>query len=168
MTSFLSLPAEIHQHIQNECSFPASMSLKLTCRLLHGRLPDVVISPEHLAEEDTSIFAKERDLWACYDCLRLRPAKEFLDKHRKGKTGRNGTSPMKRCCVECGVKMEPGSHQLPRISEVFAIYKKMGEKYRLCFQCNEFVPIGETDVQSHKRWHRHLCEVCKGHLWSRT
>lgn len=158
MTSFISLPAEIHRLIQSQCDFPTSLNLKSTCHLLDWRLDDFVSNSKLLKSADVSAWAVERNFWACYGCSRLREAWEFLDTARRGKKfGRYRESRTKRCCVECGLKMKPEPGGKARYNDYLCYYTLFGVIHRICSQCDKFVSAGTTAIGRC----RHVCDVCK-------
>ncbi|KAF1359041.1 hypothetical protein EJ07DRAFT_64580, partial [Lizonia empirigonia] len=60
--------------------------------------------PDHgtLLEIKKTDFARERSLYACKYCIRLRHKYHFADSMLKKKYRREGASPHKRFCVDCG------------------------------------------------------------------
>lgn len=88
-TTLLDLPTEIHQLIAQCLDFGSLMRLKMTCRHFHALIPPLRL--DQMLEVEISDIGKQKDLYTCRDCLRLRPRAKFADKMVKKKKAKFAT-----------------------------------------------------------------------------
>lgn len=131
-STICDLPTEILLIIAHHLDAFSLIWLQRSCQLFRGIIP----SPTHLEiiEAETTQFGTENDLYACQDCLRLRPRAKFADnmvKRKKAKWGYNATE---RWCVDCGINPRPGTNRYTAGN----IITVLGEPYVICLECREF------------------------------
>ncbi|OCL05468.1 hypothetical protein AOQ84DRAFT_271563, partial [Glonium stellatum] len=128
----LALPVELQKDIIDFLDFPSKQALRstshhffiITKRPTHGEL--LVI--------EQSAWAIERRLYACKDCIRLRPSHKFADAMRKGPKGLNGRQPHKRFCIDCGLHPKPRTTRYSPGARI----EVEGKRYVLCNICKLF------------------------------
>ncbi|EWG44814.1 hypothetical protein FVEG_15728 [Fusarium verticillioides 7600] len=74
----------------------------------HFRTVIAITVDDVLAAERASAL-RGIDLLGCYDCLCLRKAECLVDSTRRGKTGRWGSKPTSRFCIDCGLHPHSGT-----------------------------------------------------------
>ncbi|KAG9249468.1 uncharacterized protein F5Z01DRAFT_631659 [Emericellopsis atlantica] len=148
-----NLPGEIHLKILSYLSPMDRICLKVTSTYFNNVIPK--LSPEELQDAELSTSAETKDLYGCYDCLRLRSVDRFADPQLRKKRGRFGRESMKRFCVECGLADCEGRN--PRVRYVRGNHIDIqGVPYIICENCNRFgLKANEDDHTSTK-----LCVTC--------
>lgn len=117
--SLLGLPTELQDYVIQYLDFPDVIFLKMTCRRFNSLIRP--LNHGELLKAEHSIYSTDRRIYACRDCLRLRPASKFADNmlaaiRIKGRF--LYFTAARRFCVECGVnprngataRYSPGSH----------------------------------------------------------
>lgn len=101
-TSLCVLPTEILLMIAGHLDLFSRILLRCSSRLFRGTIPP----PTHmeLVEAETSQFGIQNALYACQDCLRLRPGAEFADNMLNKSKAKSGCNVRLRWCVDCGLK----------------------------------------------------------------
>ncbi|TLD15008.1 hypothetical protein PspLS_10788 [Pyricularia sp. CBS 133598] len=107
------LPGEIHNQILSYLDVIDRISLKLASVYFNSIIPK--LSPKTLQEAELSTFADTRDLYGCYDCLRLRAYRQFADDQLR-KWRASGSQAQTRFCIECGLATRDG--RVPRLRYV--------------------------------------------------
>jgi hypothetical protein len=102
--TLLDLPTEIHNEIITWLRFPDP--LRVTTGYFYDLLPKSHFST--LLAAETSEFGITRDLLACSECARLRPAVRFAREMQTVHKSRNGSQAYIRFCIECGTRNGPG------------------------------------------------------------
>lgn len=95
--TILDLPTEILLMIAYYLDAPSSIWLRNSCQILRRSIQP----PTHakLIEWETAGFGLQNDLYACRECLKLRPKAEFGDKMTKKEKEKWGFDMMNRWCV---------------------------------------------------------------------
>ena len=83
LVSIVGLPGELHNRIISYLNTIDCIALKLTSVHFNNLIPK--LSSEELHETEASIFAQSKDLYGCYDWLRLRPRGRIADNQLKRK-----------------------------------------------------------------------------------
>lgn len=131
----VQLPGEIHNHILSYLDSIARISLKLTSVYFNSIIPK--LSSETLQAAEWSTFASDRDLYGCYDCLRLRESSRFADNQLRKKKRRFGAEAPRRFCVECGLTTRDGRvPPLPYVRGNHIIIR--GVAHVVCMYCARF------------------------------
>lgn len=128
----LSLPLELQNQIIQELAFPDVVFLKMTCSHFYA-----VVKPlthGQFLQAGITKFAIRKDIYACCDRLRLRPASSFADKMLKKKKSRFGQEVDKRFCVECGTHPRLGTTRYTRGSQI--VVQDM--LFVICIRCEAF------------------------------
>ncbi|KAF2141135.1 uncharacterized protein K452DRAFT_45822 [Aplosporella prunicola CBS 121167] len=117
----LNLPKDVFLCILENLDFPAIFFLKMTCKpFYHFFIP---ITPPFtdnmLREAEAHPVFKQRNLHACFDCHRLRPASAFGDKMLLPKEQKGVLPP--QFCWDCGLDPPPGALVKNLILTVFCI-----------------------------------------------
>jgi hypothetical protein len=102
-TTICDLPTEILLMIAHHLDAFSLIWLQRSCQLFREIIP----SPSHLEliEAEITPFGNRNDLYACQDCLRLRPRAKFADNMVKGKKKQVGTQ--SNGTVVCGLWYQP-------------------------------------------------------------
>lgn len=87
-----------------------------------------------MLEVEVSGFGKQKDLYTCRDCLRLRSKARFADNMVKKKKARSAVDAGKRFCVDCGIHPRHGTTRYTRGSHILI----QGEQYVVCRSCGTF------------------------------
>lgn len=132
--TILDLPTEILQMIAYylDADAPSIIWLRSSCQILRSSIPP----PTHakLIEWETAGFGLQNDLYACRDCLILRPKAKFGDKMTKKEKAKWGLDVINRWCVECGIKPLPGTNRYTAGNHI----QISGEHYVICLRCRHF------------------------------
>jgi hypothetical protein len=145
---FALLLPELQLTVVDFLSFEDTIHLKMTSRKCHDLIP----KPSHqqlLAAEQTN-WAKERGLFTCCHCLRLRRGTKFSDSMicKKRAPGRRRAS--FRFCIECGLVVpwkDSGARGYSRGHQI----RIKGRKYQVCKNCGLVEKIGYSN------WYYLLC-----------
>jgi hypothetical protein len=126
------LPNEIVGIITDRLDVFSLIWLQRSCR----HLREIVPSPTHLEliEAETTLFANRNDLYACQDCIRLRPRAKFADNMVKRKKNKWGPKAKERWCVDCGINPQPGTNRYTPGNNIVV----EGEPFVICLQCRKF------------------------------
>lgn len=130
--TILDLPTEILQLIVQYLDSLSLLRLKMTCRDFHALTPPLSVAQMLQVEE--SAFGRQKELYTCGDCMRLRPKKAFADAMFWRRRGRSGSNAGRRFCVECGLKPGSDGAQYTPGSQI-AIE---GKRYVVCRLCAVF------------------------------
>lgn len=125
------LPTEILLIIAHHLDIFSLIRLRCSCCLFREIIP----SPTHLEliPAETTEFATENDLYACRDCLRLRPRAKFADNMVKKKRAKWGCNCSDRFCVDCGISPRPGTQRYNPGNFVVV----QGKTYVICLRCRK-------------------------------
>jgi hypothetical protein len=154
--TLLGLPTEIQHEIVSNLSsadFPDKYSLRLSCRYFYNLIP--AMQHSELLEVESGPYCVTHKLFACKDCLRLRPASKFADKMRKRKRNQGGEEKSLRFCIECGIKPKAGTTRYTRGSYL----EVMRVPHVICIRCGRFgqAGTGEADKKHcYGCWSRQL------------
>jgi hypothetical protein len=148
-TSLRGLPGELQNQIISELPFPDSIYLSMTCHYFQTII--VPLSHAQLLKADWTEYAEQHNLYACFDCLRLRPRACFGDKMVKKKKSRVGKHRNKRFCLDCGVRDRPGGSRYSEGSHIAL----MGVHHVICGRCTQF-GVGAI----YEGINRSLCQRC--------
>jgi hypothetical protein len=126
------LPAELQLEVISYLSFEETTNLRMTSR----KYRDFITRPSFakLLEIELSPWAKEKQLYSCYYCARLRQSNKFANRmlqYRK----RSHVHP--RFCIECGLMVpwsEPGARGYNRGHKL----EVGGLEYQVCKNCGLF------------------------------
>lgn len=138
--SLLGLPTEVQEHIIQYLNFPEIICLMITCTWFNNLIRP--LTHRELLEAENTLYATEKKkLYACRDCLRLRPASKFGDKmlvrkKRRGEPGANN-----RFCVECGINPSKGTTRYTVGSQIIV----QGVLYVICGSCRSFKKGAKDD-----------------------
>ncbi|SPJ91980.1 uncharacterized protein FTOL_13634 [Fusarium torulosum] len=146
--SLSTLPNEIQNAIINQLDSFDKLILRTTSR--HFRTMVAITVNDVLAAERASV-SLGKDLLGCYDCLCLRRAECFADNTRRGKTGRWGSKPISRFCIDCGLHLSSGTTRYNRANRIVI----GGEGFVTCW-CEKGGILPE-DSFSENRW---VCMTC--------
>lgn len=159
-TTLLTLPTELLQYISVLSGTSGLCNLKVACRTLNNRLPTVpnTITTTHDSEDPNGVVT-QYDLWACYECLRIKAANRFSDNNRKSHRRRGATACETRFCLDCG--MNYPSPNYPKDG----VRYPLGTSFRInhmphvvCAQCTKLKPGSD-----HNQGCRSRCDEC----WAR-
>lgn len=95
-----NLPSEVQNAIIDLLDGSDRLLLRATNRHFRGIIP---VTIDDLLAAEQGAVSLSLNLYACFDCLRLRRAARFADNMRKGERARGGTRPWSRFCIECGL-----------------------------------------------------------------
>ena len=151
--SLHGLSLELQEQIIRELAFPDIVFLKMTCR--HFDAVIKALTHAQLLQAEKTEFAIRQDVYACRDCLRLRPASSFADNMLKRKKRRYGQEDHKRFCVECGVQPRPRTTRYTRGSHIVI----QNVFYVFCIRCGAFKEGAKDDCENTSE-----CQMC----WMRT
>ena len=128
----LALPVELQKDIIELLDIPSKLALRITS----WQFSFLIKPPTHqdLLAAERSTWAMARRLFACQDCIRLRPSREFADAMKKGPKGLNGKEPHKRFCIDCGLHPKPRTTRYSPGSEM----EVMGKRYVICKFCRMY------------------------------
>ncbi|CVK96055.1 uncharacterized protein FPRN_12132 [Fusarium proliferatum] len=143
-----TLPNEIQNDIINQLDSFGKLILRTTSR--HFRAMVAITVNDVLTAERASV-SLGKDLLGCYDCLSLKRAECFADNTRRGKTGRWGSKPTSRFCIDCGLRPASGITRYSRANKII-----IGrEGFVKCF-CEKggILPVSSF---SENRW---VCKAC--------
>ncbi|KLJ11827.1 hypothetical protein EMPG_13029 [Blastomyces silverae] len=126
------LPAEILHIIAQDLDVSSLIRLRSSCRDLRESIP----SPTHreLLKVERTKFGTQNDLYACRDCLRLRPRAKFADKMVEKRKGKGGSYRGNRWCLDCGINPRPGTNRYNPGNLIMI----QGEPYAICLKCRTF------------------------------
>ncbi|KAJ5479400.1 hypothetical protein N7530_004909 [Penicillium desertorum] len=149
-STICGLPTEILLIIAHHLDAFSLIWLQRSCQLFRGMIP----SPTHLElmEAETTQFGFQNDLYACRDCLRLRPRAKFADKMVKRKKGKMGVNATERWCVDCGLNPRPGTNRYTA-GNIITILE---ESYVICLDCRNFREAASENGQPLA-----VCQVCR-------
>jgi hypothetical protein len=149
-SSIYELPTEILLIIANYLDVFNRFRLRRSCRFLRGTIP----SPTHLEliEAETSHFGTQTDLYACQDCVRLRPRAKFADNMVKRKKTKWGCKATERWCVDCGIYPRQGTNRYAP-SNIITI---LGKRHIFCKGCTN---LGVGASENGKLLS--VCQVCR-------
>ncbi|KAF8856859.1 hypothetical protein BDZ45DRAFT_675222 [Acephala macrosclerotiorum] len=150
-STLLTLPLEIQNSITTHLTTPSILALRQTCTHFNHTLSPPT-HPQLLLTEKTP-WATSRNLYACKDCLRLRPSSKFADAMKKGKKGLNGKEPHKRFCVDCGVEPKKGETRYSPGTEIVVD----GERRVFCEGCGKRKGGDEAGCPGSRE-----CRACHG------
>lgn len=134
MSPFFTLPPELHIWIADFLPVSDVIILRLTCKYLHSLIPRP--SHDQLLLAESADWARDRDLYACRYCLRLRPACQFADRMLRRRRCRAGRDSSKRFCIECGLKPREGTARYGAGAQIII----QGTFFVLCLSCQRFQP----------------------------
>lgn len=131
-STICDLPTEILLIIAHHLDAFSLIWLQRSCQLFRGTIP----SPTHLELIDAEItpFGSQNDLYACRDCLRLRPRAKFADNMVKRKKAKLRDNATERWCVDCGLNPRPGTNRYTA-GNIITILEK---PYVICLECRNF------------------------------
>ncbi|KAJ6121211.1 hypothetical protein N7523_005491 [Penicillium sp. IBT 18751x] len=142
MSPFFTLPPELHILIADFLSIYDLLALRLTCAYLRDLIPQP--SHDRLLLAESADWARDRDLYTCRYCLRLRPAYYFADRMLRRRRCRAGRDSGKRFCIECGLKPREGTARYGAGAQITI----QGTLFVLCLSCQRFQP-GARDRLGH-------------------
>lgn len=134
MSPFFTLPPELHILIADFLPICDVLVLRLTCEYLHNLIPRP--SHDRLLLAESADWARDRDLYTCRYCLRLRPACYFADRMLRRRRCRAGRDSSKRFCIECGLKPREGTARYGAGAQITI----QGTLFVLCLSCQRFQP----------------------------
>lgn len=147
------LPAELRLKIASHLGHFDLRCPRMSCRLACTDYQELDTT-ELLLEADSDLFAMQNDLWACFECARMRCNRNFVKRSRTGKKGRYNIDVIKRFCIDCGCQPhnvgQPGGALRYRPRTKLVIFK---ETCIICPRCELVKPCNELDGR--------LAEVCK-------
>ncbi len=79
----MKLPVKLHAPIVDNLGFQEDIMLKMTGRHFWNTIEP--LSHAELLQAEETAYARCRTLFACKDCLRLRPSIKFADRMKTGK-----------------------------------------------------------------------------------
>ncbi|KAJ5676469.1 uncharacterized protein N7477_002102 [Penicillium maclennaniae] len=138
MSPFFTLPPELHILIADFLSIYDLLALRLTCAYLRDLIPQP--SHDRLLLAESADWARDRDLYTCRYCLRLRPASYFADRMLRRRRCRAGRDSGKRFCIECGLKPREGTARYGAGAQITI----QGTLFVLCLSCQRF-QLGARD-----------------------
>ena len=149
-SAICDLPTEILLKIAHHLDAFSLIWLQRSCQLFRGIIP----FPNHLEliEAETTQFGIENDLYACQDCLRLRPRAKFADNMLKRKKAKWGDNATERWCVDCGITPRPGTNRYTAGN----IITVLGEPYVICLECRKFRKGASENGKQ-----LFVCQVCR-------
>lgn len=149
-TTIRDLPTEILHMIAYYLDAFSLIWLQRSCRLFRDLIP----SPTHLAliEAEVTEFGYQNDLYACRDCLRLRPRAKFGDNMVKKKKAKWMDKRWNRWCVDCGINPRPGTNRY-NAGNLIVI---LGEPYVICPRCRQFRAAASENGKPLP-----VCETCR-------
>lgn len=145
------LPTEILHIIARHLDAFSLIWLQRSCRLFR----EILLSPTHLelVEAETTEFGIQNDLYACADCLRLRPRAKFADNMVKRKKAKLvGSNRWDRWCVDCGINPRPGTNRYAAGNLIVIL----GEPFVICIRCRKFRVGAVEDGKP-----LFVCQVCR-------
>jgi hypothetical protein len=128
----LALPMELQKDIIDVLDIPSKLALRITSRRFLSLIKPA--THQDLVSAEKSAWAIRRGLYACMDCIRLRPSRKFADAMKKGPKGLNGKEPHKRFCIDCGLHTKPYTTRYSPGAEI----KVDGKRYVLCKDCRKY------------------------------
>ncbi|OJD25928.1 hypothetical protein ACJ73_02704 [Blastomyces percursus] len=137
------LPAEILHIIAQNLDAFSLIRLRSSCRDLRESIPSLPIG--RLIEAERTEFGTQNDLYACRDCLRLRPRANFADKMVKKSKSKWGYNDVDRWCVDCGINPRPGTNRYTRGNHIVIL----GEPHGICLRCRQFKRGALIDGKCH-------------------
>jgi hypothetical protein len=156
--TLLDLPVELQKAIIENLSpadFPAKFNLRTTCHYFFA----LIQPPTHneLLAEEQSPYGCVKELFACRECLRLRPNTKFADDMRRKKNRAKGRQhACMRFCIDCSTKEThgPGTGKYTRGAHI----KVMGVNYVVCMRCAQFgLALLERDQRPEEKSY---CQAC--------
>ena len=78
----LNLPSELHIAIAKNLDFPDNMTLRMANRHFYNLIRPLTYD-ESLRAELITLSALNKELFACIECLRLRPGQKFVERDAK-------------------------------------------------------------------------------------
>lgn len=149
-STICDLPTEILLIIAHHLDAFSLIWLQRSCQLFRGTIP----SPSHLElmEAEITQFGFQNDLYACLDCLRLRPRAKFADNMVKRKKAKLRYNAKQRWCVDCGLNPRPGTNRYT-VGNIITILEK---PYVICLECREFRE-GASEIGKSLA----VCRVCR-------
>ena len=181
----MSLPAELRLRVMEQTSGMEALSLRLTSRYFYDlidvttqRLFDAEKSEyartwkPHVRNDESNIFvlakARQSELFACAECMRLRPAHKFLDSDLKGEGMAKNARVSKerryrRCCMDCKRRRFPD--QLGTNPG----FTMAGMFWRRCSECEEYAYARVQKIVRHDEycyWSTELCLNCNAFAFS--
>ncbi|PGH19077.1 hypothetical protein AJ79_00111 [Helicocarpus griseus UAMH5409] len=144
------LPAEILHIIAQNLDAFGLIRLRRTCRDFRESIP----SPTHreLIDAERTEFGFQNDLYACRDCLKLRPRAKFGDNMVKKKKAKFGYDAVNRWCVDCGINPRPGTNRYTAGNHI----RILGETLVICMRCRKL----RAAVLEEGTW-LHDCQTCR-------
>ncbi|TLS20743.1 uncharacterized protein PpBr36_11042 [Pyricularia pennisetigena] len=142
----VNIPGELQNRILSHLDIISQISLKLTSIYFDNLIAK--LSLETLLDAEESEFAQSRDLYGCYDCLRLRTSHRFADNQLRKKRRRFGAESFKRFCIDCGLEVRQG--RLPTVRYVRGNQIDIqGVSHVICIKCGSFALRGnEKDYEA--------------------
>lgn len=167
--SLPSLPLEILYQITDKLSYGSHLALSLTCRELYHKvdaphqpytlpplseakvklynmadLLEIEKWPEHSTSQDNYLEIQNPNstgLFACHNCLRLRPAINFFYPKKS-----HGVRVLQFCCVSCSIERERDGLCIPCGVErkfyhdemSFQVNKEQRRYLHVCNKCGDF------------------------------
>lgn len=109
-----TLPTELQHHIVLNLHPSAALALKQTNRYFHTHIALYRLDPLEVKQylHEVELRPRNRDNYACFKCLRVRPMTAFTITQLGAKTGIDGVYSNGRFCLDCGVenkKFKPGT-----------------------------------------------------------
>lgn len=131
-TTIRDLPTEILYMITYHLDAFSLIWLQRSCRAFRTSIP----RPTHakLIEAETAEFGLHNNLYACRDCLRLRPRAKFGDKMIKREKAKWGFDVRDRWCVDCGINPRPGTNRYTTGNHIGI----QGKHYVIYLRCRTF------------------------------
>lgn len=144
------IPTEILLIVAHHLDAFSLIWLQRSCRLFREIIP----SPTHLEliEAEITPFGNQNDLYACQDCLRLRPRAKFADNMVKRKKAKWGCKATERWCVDCGINPRAGTNRYTAGNIIIIL----GEPFVVCLECRKF-RVGASENGNPL----FVCQVCR-------
>lgn len=154
MRFLLNLPPELHISIAELLPIYDWIHLRMTCGYFYQLLP----RPTHhqLLIAEATDWARQRDVFACRYCLRLRPAAQFADRMLRRRRIRAGRDSDKRFCIDCGLMPREGSARYGPGAQVII----QDRFFVFCLSCHRFLPgardrHGRNTLECTTCWQQH-------------
>ena len=108
-SAFISLPGELQNAVFEHLDYRSAIMLASTCKHFHRILDPTTLVADHVKVinleylEGVPQHAGDKG-FACFKCWKIKPRKDFAEKHVTGKRGKGNVNSYRRfCSQECGV-----------------------------------------------------------------